>query len=165
MAKKPKDEAPRDLAPYMPWGGLSKEFDSIFEDFRRSFSELMMPFNSSLPLGRWDIDLRSPSIDLIDEGDHYTLTAELPGFNKDQVDVSVDEDRVTLRAERKDENEQKNKNYLRSERSYSAFQRSISLPEEVDTSKVDGGMKNGILRLTLPKKEPKAGQGHKIQLK
>jgi HSP20 family protein len=136
---------------------LATGFDSIFDQFRRSFDELLSPFYpytgiTSTPLSQ--LPIRSSIVDLVDEGDHYIVTAELPGFSKDQVDVKINKDGLVIRAEQKAENEQKNKNYLHRERAYSAFERVIEFPEEVIPQKVEGTMKDGVLQLTVPKKEP-----------
>jgi HSP20 family protein len=138
---------------------LSTGFDNIFDQFRRSFDELMTPFypyrgiTSTTPLSQ--LPIRSSIVDLVDEGDHYLITAELPGFSKDQVDVKINRDGVVIHAEQKVEGEQKTgKNYLHRERAYSAFERMIEFPEEVNPSRVEGSMKDGVLQLTVPKKEP-----------
>ena len=138
---------------------LSTGFDNIFDQFRRSFDELMSPFypytgiTATTPLSQ--LPVRSSIADLVDEGDHYSLYAELPGFSKDQVDVKINRDGLVIRAEQKAENEQKSgKNYLHRERAYSAFERIIEFPEEVNPQKVEGSMKDGVLQLTIPKKEP-----------
>ncbi|MDH2901014.1 MAG: Hsp20/alpha crystallin family protein [archaeon] len=137
---------------------LSTGFDNIFDQFRRSFDDLMSPFypftgiTTSTPLSQ--LPIRSSIVDLADEGDHYTIYAELPGFSKDQVDVKINRDGLVIRAEQQTQNEQKNKNYLHRERAYSAFERVIEFPEEVVPQKVEGTMKDGVLQLTIPKKEP-----------
>jgi HSP20 family protein len=137
---------------------LSTGFDNIFDQFRRSFDDLMSPFYpftgiaSSTPLSQ--LPVRSSIVDLVDEGDHYIVTAELPGFSKDQVDVKINKDGLLIRAEQQAQSEQKNKNYLHRERAYSAFERIVEFPEDVNPSKVEGSMKDGVLQLTVPKKEP-----------
>jgi HSP20 family protein len=113
------------------------------------------------------LPIRSSIVDLVDEGDHYVVTAELPGFSKDQVDVQINKDGLLIRAEQKAESEQKTgKNYLHRERAYSAFERIVEFPEEVNPSKVEGSMKDGVLQLNIPKKEPKPEERlTKVQLK
>jgi HSP20 family protein len=137
--------------------GLERGLDDIFGEFRKSFNDLMQPF---LPI-TYDIEqkitlpTRYAQVDLIDNGESYTVNAELPGFTKDQVDVQINKDGVGIRAECKEEKENKRKNYLHRERAYSSMQRFIAFPEEVDPSKVEGTMKEGVLELKVPKKEPK----------
>ncbi len=148
--------------------GLSRSIDSIFDEFRRSFDDIMRPF---FP---WTTDIeqtmqlpaRYAPVDLVDNGDSYTITAELPGFNKDQVEVHVNKDGLSIRAECKEEKEEKSKNYLHRERAYSTMQRFIAFPEEVIPAKVEGSMKDGVLELKVPKKEPKPEEKpHKVALK
>ncbi len=139
-----------------PW--LTRGFDSIFDQFRRSFEDLMAPvwpLTSSPEMAIDEMPIRYPFVDMIDEGDHYIVRAELPGVTKDMIDVQVNKDALDIKAEMKKEREEKGRNYLHRESAYSAFQRSIAFPEEVNPSKVEGTMKEGILELKIPKKEPK----------
>jgi HSP20 family protein len=137
--------------------GLERGIDDMFGEFRKSFDDLIQPF---FPLAS-DIEreltlpTRYAQVDLIDNGDSYAITAELPGFTKDQVDVQINKEGVAIRAECKEEKEAKRKNYLHRERAYSSMQRFVAFPEEVDPAKVEGSMKEGVLELKVPKKEPK----------
>ncbi len=133
-------------------------FDSIFEEFRRSFDDLMSPFmpvRTFLPWSIETIPIRAPLIDVIDEGNQYTINTELPGFSKEDVDIQLNKNFMVLKAEKKAEKEEKSENYLHRERSYSSCQRRVNFPEEVDPSKVEGTMEDGVLKLKIPKKEPK----------
>ena len=133
-----------DLA--LPGFGLSR----IFEDF-------MQPLFPGSVRSFWgEFVGKEPSIDLQDRGDHYVLTAELPGFEKDDVEVRISSGGLELKGERKTDKESKSREgtQLQSTRSY--VQRYLTLPEEVVSEKVGGTMKNGVLELKLPKKEPKA---------
>jgi len=120
---------------------LKRGLDSDVDDFRQSFDDWM--------------GTRSPLIDVTDKGNQYVLHVELPGFDKDDVDVELNKDVLTLKAEKKAEGEDRSKTYLYRERSYTAFRRTIFFPEEVDPSKVEGAMDMGILTLTVPKREPR----------
>ncbi|MGD6933811.1 MAG: Hsp20/alpha crystallin family protein [Candidatus Bathyarchaeia archaeon] len=147
--------------------GLAKGIDDIFSDFRRSFDELMRPF---FPISEIEQDFRLPTryaqVDLIDNGDSFLVNVELPGFTKDQVDVQINKDGVAIRAECKEEKEAKRKNYLHRERAYSSLQRYVAFPEEIDPAKVEGSMKEGVLELIVPKKEPKPEEKlRKVELK
>ena len=147
--------------------GLERGIDDMFSEFRSSFDDLMRPF---FPIAEIEQELRLPTryaqIDLIDNGDSFTINAELPGFTKDQVDVQINMDGVAINAECREEKEKKRKNYLHRERAYSSLQRFIAFPEEVDPSKVEGSMKDGVLELKVPKKEPKPEEKpRKVELK
>jgi HSP20 family protein len=149
--------------------GLWRGFDAIFEDFRRSFDELMRPFfpfasNWSTQLDQEPI--RYPFIDVVDHGEYYSVVAELPGFSKEQVDVRVNNSQLYLKAEKKTQTEEKQHNYLHHERVYSTFERTVAFPEEVIPSQVEGTMKDGLLELRIPKKEPRPEEKMtKVQLK
>lgn len=148
---------------------LWRGFDNILEDFRRSLDDLMspwLPVRTFLPRTRTGLPIRAPLVDLIDKGDKYVVRAELPGYSKDMIDVELNKDMVSLKAEKKTEEEEKTTDYLHRERTYTACQRTINFPEEVDPSKADATMKDGILELRMPKKEPKPEERmRKVELK
>jgi HSP20 family protein len=147
---------------------LERDFDSIFDDFRRSFDVMMRPY---FPLGIQmqefgGLPIRYAPLDVIDEGDHYMLRIELPGFSKENVDVQINNEGMSIRAKKEDAKEQRQKNYLHRERAYSSFERNVAFPEEVDPGKAEGSMKEGILELKVPKKEPKPeAKTRKIELR
>ncbi|HWD92976.1 MAG TPA: Hsp20/alpha crystallin family protein [Verrucomicrobiae bacterium] len=118
---------------------LRNQLDQMFEpDF--ALSDL---FN-----GGW-----MPAIDVMESKDKLTVKAELPGFKREDLDVSVHENNLVISGERKTEDEQKEAEFYRSERFYGRFQRSISLPYSVDTGKIDARYRDGVLTITLPKSE------------
>jgi HSP20 family protein len=93
-------------------------------------------------------------VDIREDADHLYIEADLPGFNKDEVNVMLENQTLTIAAEHKDEKrEQKKGDWLLNERRYSRFLRSFTLPPTVDDSKVDARLENGVLRITLNKKE------------
>ncbi|WP_455364692.1 Hsp20/alpha crystallin family protein [[Eubacterium] cellulosolvens] len=137
--------------------GLSAGFNNIFDQFRSAFDDLIAPFMPLTPslIPSTELSIRYPFVDLLDKGDHFSLKAELPGFNKEMVDITANKDCLELKAENKQEKEEKREDYLHQERVYSSFQRYITFPEEVDPQKIEGSMKDGILELKIPKREPK----------
>jgi HSP20 family protein len=146
--------------------GLERSIDDIFTEFRRSFDDLMRPFFPLYETTEYRLPARYAQVDLIDNGDSFTINAELPGFTKDQVDVQINKDGLAIKAECKEEKQEERKNYLHRERAYSSLQRFIAFPEEVDPSKVEGSMKDGVLELKVPKKEPKPEEKlRKVELK
>ncbi|MEE1353994.1 MAG: Hsp20/alpha crystallin family protein [Acutalibacteraceae bacterium] len=92
--------------------------------------------------------------DITDEGDSYQLTADLPGFKKEDIHVGVDKNVVSVTAERHSEaeNSDKRDKFIRKERSYGSYKRSFTIGENVDTSAIRAAYDNGVLTLTLPKK-------------
>ena len=173
---KPERET-TDVIPTTPGSSLStwrrpslfdRDIDAIFDDFRKSFDVMMRPYfpfeTRVQEFGM--LPVRYAPLDFIDEGDHYNIHAELPGFTKENVDVQINSDGMTIRAKKETEKEDKKKNYLHRERAYSAFERSVSFPEEVDPAKAEGKMNNGILELKIPKKEPRPeAKSRKLELK
>jgi len=131
-------------------GGLA----NIFDDFMKPFDEIMEPlFPRSVRSFFSDLNRREPSFDIQDRGDKFIVTAELPGFAKDDVEVRVNPNSLELKAEKKTDEERKEADGTQSRKSYSYFHRYLTLPEPVMTDEVEGTMKNGVLELKLPKKE------------
>jgi len=95
----------------------------------------------------------SPSVDIFETEDTLTLKADLPDVRIEDIDVRVEQQTLTLRGQRKFANEENVKGYHRIERSYGEFVRSFAVPSTVDTEKVEADYKNGVLTITLPKKE------------
>jgi HSP20 family protein len=145
----------------------NRSLTTIFDDLMRPFDELMgQPFPSSMRSIWSEFDSRQPRLDVQDRGDHFTLTAELPGFAKEDVEVRLHANSLELKAQKKSESEGKEKDGVHKSRSYAYFHRYLSLPDEVVADKVDGSMKNGILELKLPKKQrAKLEKGRTIDLK
>ena len=109
----------------------------------------------------WDWDrefdpfggLSAPAIDLVEENDSFLVTCDLPGVEKGDLDISVSGNVLTIKGEKKDTRENLEGRYYRRETWSGTFQRSMTLPETVDPNKIDAQMRNGVLKLTLPKKE------------
>ena len=152
MVESPSKEE-RQLTTGTEW---ARGIDDLFEDFRKSFDSYMSPFvpmRSFLPRTR-GFPVRAPLVDFMDKGDHFLLRAELPGFNKDMVNVELNKDTLVLSAEMKQEEDESKEGYLHRERTYSQAQRVINFPEEVNPDEVEAKMKDGILELKIMKKEP-----------
>lgn len=94
-----------------------------------------------------------PAVNIKDNEKDFELELAVPGMKKDDFTVEVDNDVLTISSEVESENEETNENYTRKEFSFSAFKRAFTLPETVDGSKIDAKYEDGILRLTLPKKQ------------
>jgi HSP20 family protein len=95
----------------------------------------------------------APAVDIFENGDDLVIRAEIPGVDKDEVDISVRNNSLTLRGERKREQEIDDDNAYRLERSYGNFVRSFSLPRTVDSSRISAKYSNGVLDIILPKAE------------
>lgn len=95
----------------------------------------------------------SPAVDIKESDEFLTLIAELPGFDKNQVEITLENNVLTLAGERKFDQESKGEAFHRIERSYGSFSRSFTLPASVKTDKVDAKFENGLLSISLPKVE------------
>jgi HSP20 family protein len=126
-----------------PMEAMQREFDSMFGRYLT---------------GRGGHDggrLAPYGVDVREDADHIYVEAELPGFRKDDVDITLENSTLTIAAERKDENEQKDDNgdWLLRERRYNRFLRSFTLPPTVDEKSVDAKLSDGVLKITLTKRE------------
>src|ERR1035441_2835119 len=106
-------------------------------------------------MGEGEVSTRTwaPPVDIYENGDNLVLKAELPGVNPEEVEIRVEDNTLYLKGERKFEKEVKEQNYHRVERSYGTFTRTFSLPNSIDADKVGANYKDGVLTLTMPKKE------------
>jgi HSP20 family protein len=141
-----------------PFYALQREMDNVFDNFFRSFN--VSPFE-----GGKDIGAFYPSIDVKDGEKEIVVKAELPGMEESDVEVSLSDDALTIRGEKKEEKEDKGKDYWHKETSYGSFSRVIPLPEGIDTEKADARFKNGVLTIALPKLEAKLAKSKKIAIK
>jgi HSP20 family protein len=107
----------------------------------------------------------NPAIDIRESDDGYTVTAELPGIDPQDVDITVQEGSLLVSGEKKFEQESKGEGYHRMERSYGSFRRAIPLPKGVDLDHVDATFNNGLLTLTIPKLPEQKPQARKIEIK
>ncbi|MGB9749379.1 MAG: Hsp20/alpha crystallin family protein [Caldisericia bacterium] len=142
-----------------PW-----DFD-IFSDFDRLRREIDRMFEDFIPARREREITFLPKIDLLETDTDIVLKAELPGLKKENIDITVTEDEVHLKGERKEEMETKKENYLRKEICYGKFERVVSLPTEVDPEKVQAEFKEGVLEIKMPKKEEAKRKIKKIEIK
>lgn len=106
---------------------------------------------------------RGISVDLAEHDAELVLTADVPGFEKDDIHVECTESRVEIRAERDRASEEADESYIRRERSHRSVRRSVDLPAPVAPEQVRATYRNGVLTLTLPKTDPTAG-GHEIDI-
>jgi len=106
----------------------------------------------------------SPAVDIVETEDALTLKADLPDVKIEDIDIRVENDTMTLRGSRKFEKDTSVKGYHRIERSYGDFVRSFALPNTVETDKVGAEYKNGVLTITLPKKEAAKPRQVKVEI-
>lgn len=126
-------------------------FDRMMEEFwRRPFPGLWEP-------ERWwpsrAVSMRMPALDVYEEKDEVIVKADLPGLSKEDVDVNLSGKTLTIKGEKKQEEEVKEKDYYRRERSYGSFVRSVELPAEVKPEEIKATFKDGVIEVRLPKTE------------
>lgn len=131
---------------------LFREMDRLLDRFTSGFA------TAQYPSIRFDttVGVPPPAMDITEDEASFKLTAELPGLTEKDVQVALSSDTITIKGEKRQEREQKEKNYHLSERSYGEFQRSFVLPGGVDRDKVSAAFVNGVLTVTLPKTIPAA---------
>ena len=135
------------LVKWNPW----REMDTFQNRISRLFDDPMfrtVRFDDAESLGLW-----YPTVDMYEKDDNFVIKAELPGLDKNDISIEVKDRLLTVKGERKYDNEVKEDNYYRKERSYGRFQRSFTLPEEVDAEKVKAEFKDGILNIVIPRPE------------
>jgi len=119
---------------------IASVFDSLFN-------------NESFNIPRASVGNTTPAVNIRENEDEFSLDFAMPGINKDNVVIELDNDLLTVSSELKEEKDEKKGNFTRREFHYSSFKRSFILPETVDTTKVKADYKDGVLSIGIPKKE------------
>ncbi|MCK6453045.1 MAG: Hsp20/alpha crystallin family protein [Alphaproteobacteria bacterium] len=149
--KKEAAPAPRE---WQPFETLRREIDRLFENFHRT--SWVSPFGRASfelePFWRREFSFGAvPAVDIVEKDKAYEITAELPGMDEKNVEVTFSEGMLTIKGEKQEEKEEKKKDYYLSERRYGSFHRSMRVPEGIDADKIEAGFKKGVLTVTLPK--------------
>lgn len=140
-----------ELSPWAPWREIEGQINRMFGELARDYD-----FFDRV----W-----SPAVDLREDENSYMLEADLPGMKKDEIEVTVVDNVVTLKGERKHESESKEKGIHRIERRYGAFERSFEIPGGFDADKINAHFENGVLKITLPKREEAKPKQVEIKVK
>lgn len=140
-----------------------KEIERLFERMSRQFEEASRSWESGESVDWWSSAFESMAVDLVEHGEKFVATVDLPGFERDEVNVRITDHTLTIDADHEKSAEEEEESYLRRERRHKSLQRSIRLPEEVDTGNVKASMKNGVLTVTLPKLEVKKAETIEIE--
>lgn len=139
------------------FASLHNEIDRLFEDY---FNGNRLPSMKA----RFE-SMLAPDIDVSETDKEIQVSAELPGVEEKDVDVTLADGRLTIKGEKKQESEEKDKEFHRVERSYGSFERTLSLPDEIDENKVSATFKNGVLSVTIAKKKGAKPAAKKIAVK
>jgi len=127
--------------------------ETLQHDMNQLFDEFFGRRFGMAPFGWFDEAWQgfSPRVDVVESEKDIQITAELPGLDDEDINITVSNNVLTLSGEKKEEKEDKGENYYRMERSYGSFHRSVQLPCEVNSDKAEATFKKGILNITLPK--------------
>ncbi len=157
LAERPRENA--GLSDYLrePFNRLRGEVDRFFDEFPPRFptTNLGIRYLASLPM---------PALEMRETDKEYHLSVELPGVAGDEVDISVDGDLLILKGEKKEEREEKERDYTISERSYGAFERRVALPADCDPDGIEARSDNGVIAITIPRKESSPEKARKIEI-
>ena len=150
----------------IPWRAKETGLDLFadLEDFQRGMNRLFnVPSHRPLRAGNGGT-LWAPEVDIVDEKDQIRVKADVPGMKKDEIEINVENDVLTIKGEKKEEKEIRERDFIRSERYYGVFHRSFTLPSSVDASKVNASYKDGVLEITLPKREGAKPKQIKVEI-
>ncbi len=158
IARKPREHT--GLADYLrePFSRLRGEVDRMFDEFPPRFpsSNLGIRYLASLPI---------PALEMKETDDEYRLSVELPGVALEDIDISVEDDMLVIKGEKKEEREEKENDFTVSERSYGSFERRVSLPQDCMIDKIEANSDNGVIKLTIPRDKKSAPKSRKIEVK
>ena len=136
---------------WRPFESLRNQVDRLFRDFETGF--LQSPFYRDVD-NFWRRDLAfpvTPAVDIVEKDNSFEITAELPGLDAKNIELSLADDVLTIKGEKKEEKEEKTRDRHISERRYGSFRRSVQLPSSIDAGKIEANYKSGILTIALPK--------------
>lgn len=151
-----------------PWHSFRGEMDRLFDRFSGAFGmpSLRRMFSAEPALHYESaFSIAAPSVDVAEDDKAFKITAELPGLEAKDVEVSIAGDMLVLKGEKRHEREQKDKNYYMSERTYGSFERSFTLPDGIDRNKIAADLAKGVLTITLPKTAEAQKPAKKIEVK
>ncbi len=133
---------------FFPFSSFSKDINRMFEDFFGDFGSLSNSFF------RGDrSSFFTPKVNVSENDEQIDVSAELPGMDEKDIQVSLSENILTIKGEKKKDEEKKGKDFHHIERNYGSFQRTIKMPSEIVNDKIKASFKNGVLNVILPKSE------------
>jgi len=154
--------------PADPWRVLRGEMDRLFDRFTAGFGFAPLPrlFDAEPPLRSAGVSgALLPAVDVSETDTAYIVSAELPGLEDKDIEVTVTGDTLVIKGEKRSQTEEKTANYHISERSYGTFQRAFTLPDGVDRNTITAEFAKGVLKLTLPKTPAAKAEQRKIDVK
>ncbi len=162
MAEK-KTEGKREVAPYRPFK-MPMMFDETDRMFNRFMGRRFGPMRWPKMLWPEELDSGYPSVDIYEDARSVMLKAEIPGVNKEDLNVNITEDAITISGEKKKEEKVEEKDYYRYERSYGSFRRILPLPAGVQSTKAKAKFSDGVLEIKVPKTPEARKKEVKVQI-
>jgi HSP20 family protein len=157
-----RDEEPREM---MPTTGITSVFDNFMREMERMTRPWSFPMDWQFPSIFEARDMRMALYELADRGDKFELQVEVPGIEKEKIDLKATKYSIEISGKHSEKTEEKKgKRYLYTERLYRSFYRNVTLPEEIVPSKVAAKVENGVLKVDLPKKTPTKGEGEATKI-
>ena len=150
------------------WRALRTEMDRLFDRFSSNFHlpswrQMFKSDPAFQDVGFFAFS--TPAVDMTEDDTAYMITAEVPGLEEKNIEVTVSDDVLTLKGEKHYEEDEKTKNHFMSERAYGSFQRSFALPDGIDRDKIEAELSKGVLTITLPKTAEAQKPQKKIEVK
>lgn len=176
-ATKRKSKAKKSIAKageiMTPLATLREEVDNLFERFAEDWPSLPRLFGEGWTFPAADVEKLvkfpslelTPRVDVSESDDAYDIAVELPGMTEKDIELTLSDDSLTVKGEKKEEREEKKKNYHVRECSYGSFQRTFRVPSGVDHNKVKAAYSKGVLNISLPKTEVAKNSKRSIQVK
>jgi HSP20 family protein len=161
--KKEKGAAPAQAGEWSSFDRLREEVDHLFDNFLRGFFPMQGRLRMPGTMRSLEREME-PAVDLVEKADGYRITAELPGIDEKNIEVKLCNGMLMIKGEKQESKEEKDTNYVMSERRYGSFQRGFRLPEGIDPNRIEARFEKGILTVTLPKTE-EARKEKKIEVK
>lgn len=150
---------------------VRRPFDELFDNFRQDmedvfFTPFITPLRSGgIPGSVESIETRTPLCDIIDKGDRFVVSLEVPGIQKDKIEVKATNEYITISGIDDEKTQKEDGNYVLKERTYRSFSRRIPFSENITPTKVDATVENGILKIEIPKQKPTSIEETHIKIK
>ena len=150
---------------------MRRPFDDLFDNFRQDmedtfFAPFLNPLRSvGTQQGIESIETRIPLCDILDKGDRYLISLEVPGIQKDKIEVKATNEYITISGIEEGRNEKEDGNYVLKERTYRSFSRRIPFSENIIPTEIGATVENGILKIEIPKQKPTSIEETQIKIK
>ncbi|WP_185960226.1 Hsp20/alpha crystallin family protein [Erythrobacter insulae] len=157
LAKQSREHT--DLTDYLrePFSRLRGEMDRMFDEFPPRFPAVRFGtrYLASVPV---------PAVEMTETDKDYRISVEVPGIPHEDIDLAIEDDMLVLKGEKKEEREEKERDYSISERSYGSFERRISLPQDALADKIEANTENGVIKIIVPRNEKASPERRRIEI-